>query len=388
MAKKNKGPWSHRLLIGILTVVMTILCIWLLGFVVDDIGNLPGPDYEEIRSQLVDPALVEEQESVAEEIAKVKRKIESQSSRQQLLRDSTSNSQKTMNQLLEFQRLSLQKNVTPSAEEQEAMAESQRSFLANQKQYQALNQTIGQLKEKLGQLENKERSLESKIREQEEPVRKRMQTLYAQHAFKTAVMKLAFLLPLLLVAVWLFLKYRGGIYAQLIYAFGIAVAWKVSWVMHQHFPSPYFHYILIIAALAVVIRVLVYLLRMIAFPKIDWLLRQYREAYEFFLCPICTYPIRRGPLAYRFWSPGDVLKKSTETRGRAGYRRPPVPGSGADAPRVPRRFWKRRNRCRKGVPATHRTSAGSSAQTPAVAGEPKTRDNPPCSSRTPVSSWP
>ncbi len=308
MAKKNKGPWSHRLLIGILTVVMTILCIWLLGFVVDDIGNLPGPDYETIRSQLLDPALVEEQESVADEIAKVERKIKSQSSRQQLLRDSTSNSQKTMNQLLEFQRLSLQKNVTPSTEEQEAMAESQRSFLANQKQYQALNQTIGQLKDKLGQLENKKRSLESKIRKQEEPVRKRMQTLYAQHAFKTAVMKLAFLLPLLFVAVWLFLKYRGGIYAQLIYAFGIAVAWKVSWVMHQHFPSPYFHYILVIAALAVVIRVLVYLLRMIAFPKIDWLLRQYREAYEFFLCPICTYPIRRGPLAYRFWNRRSIKK--------------------------------------------------------------------------------
>ena len=31
------------------------------------------------------------------------------------------------------------------------------------------------------------------------------------------------------------------------------------------------------------------------------LLKQYREAYERFLCPICEYPIRRGPLKYSFW---------------------------------------------------------------------------------------
>jgi hypothetical protein len=31
-------------------------------------------------------------------------------------------------------------------------------------------------------------------------------------------------------------------------------------------------------------------------------LRQYREAYERFFCPVCDYPIRRGPLKYVFWS--------------------------------------------------------------------------------------
>jgi hypothetical protein len=28
----------------------------------------------------------------------------------------------------------------------------------------------------------------------------------------------------------------------------------------------------------------------------------YREAYERFFCPICEFPIRRGPLKYVFWS--------------------------------------------------------------------------------------
>ena len=34
----------------------------------------------------------------------------------------------------------------------------------------------------------------------------------------------------------------------------------------------------------------------------DYLVRQYREAYERFFCPVCDYPIRRGPLKFVFWS--------------------------------------------------------------------------------------
>jgi predicted RNA-binding Zn-ribbon protein involved in translation (DUF1610 family) len=49
---------------------------------------------------------------------------------------------------------------------------------------------------------------------------------------------------------------------------------------------------------------------MIAFPKRDWLLKQYREAYESFLCPICAYPIRRGPLKYMAWTRRSIRKVS------------------------------------------------------------------------------
>src|SRR5206468_11254740 len=98
------------------------------------------------------------------------------------------------------------------------------------------------------------------------------------------------------------------IYAPLIYALSIALMLKVALVMHEYFPSRYFKYVLILVCLAVVLRVLVYLLRMIAFPKRDWLLKQYREAYEAFLCPICEYPIRRGPLKYLFWNRRSIRK--------------------------------------------------------------------------------
>jgi predicted RNA-binding Zn-ribbon protein involved in translation (DUF1610 family) len=141
-----------------------------------------------------------------------------------------------------------------------------------------------------------------------EPIRAEFEVFQSKHEFKLAVLKLSVLVPLLLLAVVLFLKLRDGTYAPLIYAFGIAVLLKVALVMHEHFPSRYFKYVLILAALAIVVRILVYLLRMIAFPRKDWLLKQYREAYEVFLCPICSYPIRRGPLKYVFWTRRTIKK--------------------------------------------------------------------------------
>jgi hypothetical protein len=59
---------------------------------------------------------------------------------------------------------------------------------------------------------------------------------------------------------------------------------------------------LIAAAIGVSLVILIYALRAIAFPSQDWLLKQYREAYESLLCPICSYPIRRGPLKYMIWT--------------------------------------------------------------------------------------
>ena len=78
--------------------------------------------------------------------------------------------------------------------------------------------------------------------------------------------------------------------------------------MHEHFPRKYFKYVLIVVAIVVVARVLVYLLRVMAYPKMDYLLKQYREAYERFLCPVCGFPIRRGPLRYLFWTRSTVKK--------------------------------------------------------------------------------
>jgi len=300
--RKNKGPWLHRFLVWLFSIALTILFYWLLGFILSDIGTLPGPSYLEVEKQFLDGELVRQREEVTAQIAALKRKIGDQQERQKILRDSTSSSQQTMNQLLEFQRINLQKDIKPSPAEQEALAESQNLFLANQKRYQALNEDIAQLSEEQRSLENRKREIEATLESQRGPARDEFQRLKRKHDIQTACLKLLALIPLLLVALFFFLKKRSTLYAPILYAAGIALILKVGVVMHEYFPERYFKYILLLAALAIAIRILVYLLQMVAFPRKDWLLKQYREAYEKFLCPICGYPIRRGPLRYALWS--------------------------------------------------------------------------------------
>lgn len=146
------------------------------------------------------------------------------------------------------------------------------------------------------------------MEEARKKVRAVYQTQWTQHNLKLAGLKLAILVPLVALAVWLTLKRRHTLYAPMIYAFGLATMAKVLMVMHEHFPSRFFKYILVGVSLLVVARLLVQLIRMVAFPKTDWLLKQYREAYEHHLCPVCSFPIRRGPLKYLAWTRRSIRK--------------------------------------------------------------------------------
>lgn len=308
---RHKGPWFHRFLIKLLGVVLAVLCFWLIGFVVNDLGNLPGPDYFALERQMLDQSLVERDKTLQLNIRDTKRTIAEEQKRQVLLSDSTANSQRTMNQLLEFQRLSLEKDVAPLAEEQQALAESQRLFLANQKAYQELNERISSLTEQLNVLEGQERELNESLAEAREPIREEHRKLQRRHDLRMAGLKLAVLLPLLAAALWLFLKLRNGPYAILAYALGAAVIIKVGLVMHEYFPARFFKYILIGVCLLVVLRALVYLIGVLTRPQRAWLLKQYREAYEVFVCPVCAYPIRRGPMRFLYWDRRSIRKLAT-----------------------------------------------------------------------------
>ena len=97
-------------------------------------------------------------------------------------------------------------------------------------------------------------------------------------------------------------KQRGRAYEPFIYCAFSATFWKAAAVMHVYFPSDFFKYIAIGASLGIVAAFLIHLIRMIAAPKKDWILKQYKEAYNKQLCPVCGYPINRGPYKHMTWA--------------------------------------------------------------------------------------
>jgi hypothetical protein len=303
---RHRGTWWQRFLIALLAVALTALIYWLLGFILGDIGTIPGPQYDEFERAQLDPQLPATAERLAREIADTEREATNQANRQNLLRESTRGAQQTLNQLLEIQRLSIEQDATLTDEQQDALAESQRLFLENQRRDQELSESRAELHERLFALREEKRQNEIALQKAREPIREQFDRLMDRHRLKLAAIKIAVLAPLWALGAWLFLRWRDTNYAPLVYALDIALVLKTFQVMHEYFPRRYFKYILIIAAIAAISWILYRLLRLVARPNRDWRLRQYREAYQAFLCPICRYPIRRGPLRYVPWPPRSV----------------------------------------------------------------------------------
>lgn len=302
MKKAARGPWMVRLLIHTLTWALGVLVFWLLGFVMTDIATLPGPDFAAVEQRHVNPDLYKRQEQLQQQEADLERTLGDARARQKIVDTSSQNLQSTINQILELQRLSIEKQVVQSDADKTTLANSLNSFLENQKKFQELNQQITELTSERQGLERERTQLVKTINEQRAPAMTEFDALLKAHRIRLAAYQLLILIPLLGLSAYLLVRRRGSVYYPLFFAAGGATLVRVVLVIHEYFPTRHFKYILTTALLVVVGRLLVYVIRLVLHPKPDSLLRQYREAYEHFLCPVCDYPIRTGPRKWLYWT--------------------------------------------------------------------------------------
>jgi hypothetical protein len=285
---------------------------------VRDLAALPGLDWNGFKAGLLPPRAEEALTRLTQENSETRRTIDGLRQRQSVLRDSTDNSETTMNRLLKLQRFSLRNGVKPSQAEQQALAESEQLFLPNQQQYEQINEEFAMLLDQSRAREDRQIALQRESQATLRPVQDACGARMARHRLKVAALKLLLLLPLLAGAVYLFIRKRGGLYTPLVYAFGLAVLAKTLVVMHEHFPRKYFKYVLILAAIALVTRTLVYLLRRVAHPRAEWLLCQYRGPMNGSSAPSAPTPPPRAAQVHRL-DPADRPSVRADSRKR---RRP------------------------------------------------------------------
>jgi predicted RNA-binding Zn-ribbon protein involved in translation (DUF1610 family) len=296
--KKLKGPWVQRLGIIFLSLILGVLWFWLLGFLTKDIGSLRGPDFSKVQADYIDAEFVRKQNSLKENLDVIKNNIRNKREQQVILKDSTNSLQNTINQLLSIQKQNIERNLTLSDEQQQALVESQALFLENQKQYLALNTEIAGLTSQQHQFERELASVSGQINKQRTSARNEYNKLMSKHRLKVAALKLAVIVPIFLISAWFFIKKRSGMFGPIIYTTFIAVFIRISLVVYEYFPRRYFKYIALLVIIAVVLRLLLYLLKRIAAPQKDWILKHHQETYDKGICPICGKPIRIGPLRY------------------------------------------------------------------------------------------
>jgi len=312
--RKFKGPWIQQFAIVVLGITLGVLLFWLLGFVTNDIDSLPKPNRSTVRAKHVNPDLDQTRTSLKQRIVIIRNVIREKQRDQQILKDSTKSLQNTINQLL-----SLEKQNRPlSPRQQETLEDSQALFLDNQKKYQALSEQIAELTRQQRKLDQELTGVSKQIAEQEIPAGTEYDKLMARHRWKLAALKLAVIIPVFLITAWVFVKKRSGTYWPLAYAAFITAFLRLGLIVHEYFHRKYFKYIALLVIIGIVLRLLVYLLRMIIHPKKASVVKQYQEAYDNNACPVCHKPIRTGPLRYA------VLRK----------RKPVLPaGQGGPAPK-------------------------------------------------------
>lgn len=296
--KKLKGPWVQHLGIIFLSLILGVLLFWLLGFLTKDIGSLRGPDFSKVQADYIDAEPVGKQNSLKENLDVIENNIRNKREQQAILKDSTNSLQNTINQLLSIQKQNIERNLTLSDEQQQRLVESQALFLENQKQYLALNTEIAGLTSQQHQLERELASVSGQINKQRTSARNEYNKIMSKHRLKVAALKLAVIVPIFLISAWFFIKKRSGLFGPIIYATFIAVFIRISLVVYEYFPRRYFKYIALLVIIAVVLRLLLYLIKRIAAPKKDWILKHHQEAYDKGICSICGKPIRIGPLRY------------------------------------------------------------------------------------------
>jgi len=298
--KGFKGTWAQRFFIIVLSLVLTVLLYWLLGFITRDIGSLRGPERSKVEAKYVDAKLVERHKSLEESLDDIKENIKNKQEQQAILKDSTDSLQNTINQLLsvQVQKQNIEKGSRFPPDIQKTFLESQTLFLENQKQHQALNEDIAELTKQKRQLEKELHLISGEMKGQQAVAQAEYNHLMSRHRLKVAALKLAVVVPIFLILAWVFAKKRSGTYQPIVYAAFIAVFIRISLIVHEYFPRKYFKYIALLVVIGIVLKLIVYLLKRIISPKKDLMVKQYREAYDKGVCPICGKPIRIGPLRY------------------------------------------------------------------------------------------
>lgn len=299
---KNRGPWWHRFAIRFCTLLLFILIYWTLGFLTDDIWEIQGPSREAIDSQFIQADLAAKDESLSRQIRELDLQNADAKSRATQVEKSSQTAQVTWAQLQKFRQTAVDKGTELSAEEQTALEESQQLFLRSQKASLELQATLAENAQQRIRLQGESRDVQEQLDQQRQTANQEWLRQSKRHQFWLAVAQVSLLIPLMVAAGWLFLRARGKTWMPFAQAFGAAVLVKMLVTLHSYFPVDLLIYPLVGTGLVIVGATLWYLIRALAKPQVNWLLKQYQERYRAFLCPVCEFPIRRGPMRFLYWN--------------------------------------------------------------------------------------
>lgn len=303
-----KGSWRQRMFIYFMTFLLGLLFVWALDFVVSDIQSMAKPQLENIEKEYLSPNLVQQEKALQRALDQKAEVIRQLTEQRQQLRSSTQSAQVSIKQIDEQQKMLLQHKKELSPSETKFKNNNMLLFQQNQARDQKLSQELIRLTSQQQALSNQLLSINQLLDVQRAPAKDAYEKAYRKQVWIEAAIQIIFLLAVLGLASFLIYRYRKTNYKLPLLAFFVAALLETIGVVHQYFPSEYFKYLLIAALIVIVSKLLLNLVKSAGSTKPDVLLKRYRDAYTYFLCPTCEFPIRRGPMTFLYWTRRSVAK--------------------------------------------------------------------------------
>ena len=141
----NAIPKFIRWGIFSLSGLLTLFLIWLFGFILEDIGDVEGPNREDFASKVISTELREQVANLKEEIRETDSALQRQNQIQETLGRSKDNAGQAMEKLAELQQMSLEGGGTPDEAEREALARARTRFLDAQDDFEEAIVLIAEL---------------------------------------------------------------------------------------------------------------------------------------------------------------------------------------------------------------------------------------------------
>lgn len=296
---KVKGLFLQRLFLWSMVAFLGLLFYWLFGFAMHDLYKIPGPDYAQVENEVVDQDLLMKERDLQTRIKDGTSRISKLQRRKELLKDSITNLQQTINQLRDMTSQESDRDRSwGEVFDRETVNESLAAFLKNQRQYQDLNEQIAEARNRLDDLEDRLDAVQGQLKTQKDKARQEYRQRQHDHRMMISLFQLVFALIVFAASVIVASRRRKHMYSKILAALAAASFVRMVQVAHRFFPAFYFKYLALFALIVASVCLVVYLVRQIAQPRKDLVMKKFKEGYERFVCPVCEFPMRFGPIRF------------------------------------------------------------------------------------------
>ncbi|MEE2887576.1 MAG: hypothetical protein VX951_09105 [Planctomycetota bacterium] len=292
----NRPPRALRWTILLCSTALFFLFCWLLGFVLGDIGDIPGPTRSDLSSSTATRKSEELQTSLKEQVSTLDRDLTYQQTIKQGRRDTMTEARATWDQMMAEYRFVVASGQTPGSELTTALDQVRTRYVTAQKTFDTANSEVAKLDAQLHKLRTELATVGRAVRDTRIKNNEEYFAARRAHRLIAGTWKLAFIVPIFLLAALARARKSRSIYRPILTAFALAGFLQLAVVMFDHFPEEFMKYVAIGTAILVLLVTTVRMLRSAASPRPELQHKQRSEAYQKDHCPVCSHniPAQRG----------------------------------------------------------------------------------------------